>query len=709
MDREKIEQQVIVSDQAQTGDITLIGKIVYIVKHPSAWQEAIWGFLSKNRGFLVVGIALEATLAGVYLQFRNLYLIPLWRWGLAVLLLIAAAWGWYTWGWLGRTKPKLVLTLLVTSSLGGMVGWQAWQIVFPDRFDPQVFGIAIAELGEGPDFQLTEKAREISGQVYEHLCEAIKRELAGGANEDPCKATDKSSEPRRVELMRIGVIPDSQTARAYGERIRADVVIWGQLLTSKEGGVTVRFQVIETPDRAVNPEFPLVLPVVTTSTDILASELNLENDPVKLKEVVAQQSTIISSFTLGLIAYLDRDFPQAVIQFESAAQAMGTPSLEISPEGGSLLYFYLGRANNAMGRFVEGQDWLRRAQDANPQEPAVPLSLALGHGSLGEDEERDADLRLALDLVNTWLEIHPNDNAATYDRGIIYQIRDQYQYAVLDYESVTERDPDYYIAYISLGQVASDLGAFEQAEDSLRTAIALAERTGTNSSWAHLNLALVYAEANEPELAKAEYLEAIALAPDADWMHFYYARFLESRQEMDAALLAYRELTDVTRDKWNSGWAYGSLAGFLKRRGLLEEALENYQRAVRAQPEDGLLHTYLADTYFRLNDVDNALREFEEGIRLAGSNYYVYASYGVALFELGNYKRAAQMFERSLELRPIDSEVLLNLGQTYEELGQSEKAKEIYVRILRLSDQFPEERVRAARDRLQALLEAQNP
>jgi len=686
MDEEKIEQKVEVTGRARVRNIIQVGKIV--IRHPSVWQKAVWGFLSKNRGFIVVAIVLEAALAVVYLHFRDLYLIPLWRWNLAAMLLTAATWGWYTWGWYERTRIKLVLTSLATLCLVGVVSWQTGQIAFPERFAPRVFGIAVAELGEGPDFQRTAKAREISGQVYEHLYDAIRKEFP-----------DESSDTRRVGPRRIGVIPDSQTAQAYGERIWADVVIWGQVLTSKERGVTIRFQVIETPDRAVNPEFPLVLPVTTKSADMYVSEFDLESD--QAKEVIVQQSTIIASFTLGLRAYFDRNYPEAVRQFEFAAQAMEeNPLLTISEQGKSLLYFYLGRANHGMGRIEQGQYWLGLAQKGNSKEPAVHIGLALGYGSLGQDQERDANLRLALDLGNIWLETHPYDTAGMYDRGIIYEILGQYQNAIYDFEAVIERDPNYYVAYISLGVNASKLGRFKQAEDSLRAAIALAERTGTNSSWAHLNLALVYDKFDKPDLAKAEYQKAVALAPEVDSMYYSYARFLENQQETDAALLAYQKMAEVTRNK---GWGYGNLADFLKRRGLLEQARDNYELAVHARPEDALLHAYLAETYFELGEVDNALREFEEAIKHSEDLYYVYASYAGALFQLGNFEHAAQMYERSLELRPIDYPVLLNLGQTYENLDQREKAKDLYFRILSWSDHFPEEATHTACKRLRAL------
>jgi tetratricopeptide (TPR) repeat protein len=702
--REHIEQHLTISDPRWSGNITQVGKIIQIIKHPAAWQQAIWDFLVKNRGFLVALVVLEAALAVVYLQYRDLYLIPLLSWGIAACLLIAASWGWYSWIWLGHTQRKLILTLLITSSLISVVGLQTWQIVLPERFDQQAFGIAVAELGEGPGFQRTVRAREISGQVYEYLCESMAKQAGSRTLADPCGGPAGQSQSRHVQIRKVGVIGDSQTAQAYGKRIGAAVVIWGQVLTSAQGRVTIHFQVLETQDRAVNPEFPIFLPVATTSPEIFARELNLDSDPVQLKVVIAQQSTLISTFILGLVAYVDLDFPEAVTRFEAATQIIKDDSLlEVSPEGKSLLYFYLGSAYSNIGRLQDGQEWLMRAREANAQEPAVLLGLALNYRSLGQDKERDTSLRLALDVINTWLTTHPDDStttAALYDRGMIYQLQRQYTDALQDFEALIERDPDNYIAYTNLGQVAAQLGRFDQAEDSFRRAIGRAETKGTNSAWAHLNLALAYEMFHKPELARSEYLAAIQLSHGLDWMYYFYARFLGSQQEIDAAVRAYQDLIRATDNK---GWAYGVTAQFFRSHGRLEDAVENYQRAVHAQPDDALVWTYLAETYFELHDTDNALQAYEEAVKSGTNIYYVYASFAGALYRLGDFGRAAQMYEKSLELRPLDPETLLNLGQTYEVLGQKEKAKELYLRILNSSEQLPEQVIRVARDRLRAL------
>jgi tetratricopeptide (TPR) repeat protein len=705
MDGDKIEQHVTISDNAQTGNITLIGKIenIYnIIKQPSIWQEAFWNFLSRHRYFIGVWLSLETALGATYSHYKNLHLIPFAGWALVAVLFTIALWNIYVWFQYQHSRLSAVLALAAAMPFLAIVGWQTTQIAFPQKFEPQVFTIAVAELGEGPDAQSTAKTREISNQVYEHLCLAVRDAVIDGANSDPCAEQTRASDPPPAFMVRrIGVIPDSKTAQHYGGQIGADVVIWGHLIQSEVGEATIRFQVLENFDRAVNPEFPIVLPVTVQFTEVVVKEIDLNGNAIELKKIIANQSTIISAFALGLSSYLDRDFLQAAAHFEKASDVIDrNPALSVSSEGKSLLYFYLGRSNYAVAQFEQGHTWLRLGQAANPQEPAIPLSLAIGYHSQGLEEEKQKQLSLALKLVNRRLESLPNDNVATYDRGLINQMLEQYEYAILDYQAALERDPNFYIAYISLSQSASSLGEYDQAEDALQDAIALADRSGTNSVWAHLNLALVYEKAGNPQAAKAEFQEAITAEPRLDSLYMYYAQFLENQQEMDAALEAYDTMLDVT---WDKGWGHSSLAGFLKRRGLLDQALEHYERAVFYKRDNSLLRTYLAETYAALNVSEKARIEFEEALSLPGNSYYSYASYAKFLFEQGEFQKAAEMYEAALLRRPADYPVLLNLGQTYEILGENERALEVYRRLISLKGQFPEDVIHIAEERIEAL------
>lgn len=694
---EKIEQTVTIKDHSQAGDITLIGKIVKIVLQPSAWQDAIWRFLSANRRYSLAAACLVITITAIYLKFQALFLIPPWKCALSILLALTASWGWYRWGWHGRGKSSLFSAFSANLLLVILIGWQAWKIAYPPTFPPPVYGIALAELGEGVGYTRTARAREIGDQVFEHLCRALNVEYSDQGQDDFCTNLVVSGDDQRVELRRIGVISSSRLAQTYGKRIGADIVIWGNLLTVSGGGATIRFQVIETPDQAVNPDYPLIFPITTQETDIFAGEFD-ENDPLKLKNIVANQSTLISLFTLGVVAYLDSDFPEAVRTLENGVNTMEASSkLSVSQKGRGLLYYYLGEANLALGRIEIGLNWLDKAQKVNPLEPAVEINLALGNRSLGRLDKMEANLDQASELIEKWLTLHPDDNKAIYERGIVHQMRRQFEDALVDYQQVLSNDDQFLVAYISSGQASAALGQYQESEQTLKSGIALAQETGANASWLHLNLALVYDRWRKIDSARDEYARAVELDPQVDWMVYFQARFLGKQGETDTALASYRKLIEVTNNK---GWAYGQTAAYLLDQGLIKEALENYKLAVHEKPDDGTLRAALAKTYYWVGDEEKSVREFEEAIRRDPDNYYVYGSYANVLFDHRDYLKAAQMYEKALRLHPKDFAILLNLGNTYEVLGQPEKAIEIYFHILNTNGDYPEQAYQAAREHL---------
>ncbi|MFN2226721.1 MAG: tetratricopeptide repeat protein [Anaerolineae bacterium] len=678
------------------------------VRPLAAWQAAAWRFATRHRLALSGAVVAQIALAVAFFALRDRYLISPWRWALAALLALAAVAGW---SWWQRTRPvslRLAPALLATVGLLALLGWQGSQIVWPRPFAVDLFGIAVAELGEGPGYRRTPRARELSNQVYEYLCQEVKRQFPGESCEEG-GGGDAGREPTRVALRRVGVMPDSRAAERYARRVGADVIIWGQASTAEEGGVNIYFRLLDTQDRAVSPQVPLVLPVTSRTADSYRSDLDL--DSAQVKEVIAQQSSILASFAFGLESFYDLYYPQAAAHFETVVQTLerGTP-LEISRQGKSLFYFYLGRAYQGLGEIEQGQEWLERAGQQNSIEPAVPMALALGHGSLGQEEERDARLDEALALTTNWLRTHPDDNTAHYDRGMIYEIKREYEDALIDFREVIRRDPEYYVAYISLAVNASKLGRDEESIEALEEAIQISDRSGANPGWAHLNLALIYEKLGRFDEARTEYQAAIE-ATESGWMYYSYGQFLEARGETDAALEAYQGMARVSPDP---GWAYGKLADFLRRQGDLTRARDAYKTAVHYRPEDPLLRAYLGEVYFELGRAeseaalrqgyyDDSREEFEQAIQLGPELYYVFSSYGNVLFQMGDLEAAAASYERSLELRPLDGGVLLNLGWAYELLERPGEAEATYRRIVSQPEAFGEGRVQEACKRLRGL------
>jgi tetratricopeptide (TPR) repeat protein len=666
------------------------------IQNPAQWQDAIWHALTKHWPSLALLFVLEIGLGAVYMKFKGLYLISSGLWLLTSGLLFVGTLGWYFIFFNRKKSYRLFFTIPVSLAFFWIMGWQAWQIIYPPKFDPHYYGIAVAELGEGPNNNRTARAREISHLVYEQLLDSFGENAA---------RLDLPSEAGEIKLMRIGVIPDSATAQDYGREIQADIVVWGQILTSKENSATIRFEILETPDRAVNPEFPLVLPVGLKSTDVIANISNLEGDTATLSEAINKQTIVIAKSATGLRDFLRRYYLNASRNIEAAINVLESSSqVTTSPEGLSLLYFYTGRAYQGMEQVEHGQKWLLEAHDKNPREPAIPLTLALGYASLGDMQKRDQYLTEAMDLLNIWLQTHPKDPNALFDRGVIYQIYNRHANAVLDFESALQYDPDYYIAYIGLGQSVFKIGDTVKAVDMIKRGINLAGNKNINPSWARLNLALIYEDIDDPELAHQEYQMITTPETEERWFYYYNARFLERQQEMDAALVAYQKSVLLAVESGlGKGWAYGNLAAYLERRGLYQQALDNYLRAVHEAPKDALLHANLGNIYYILGDIEKSEEEYALAIQLGSNIYYVYASYAGVLYQMGNFEAAAPIYEKSLELRPVDHAVLLNLAQTYLNLNQQDKAISIYLHMLEISEQLPEQAVQTARDQLVVL------
>lgn len=710
MSGDSIEQNVTVSSGAQvSGDINLIGKVVNVITNPARWQDVVFNFLSAHRYFLIAAVILEMGLLAVYWPFKGLYQIPWWAWALAAGLLLGAGWALYTYLRFGdsisqrNARIRLGLATAGTAALIAVTGWQSARVIAPPTFAEADFGIAVAELEESGAFT-GGRAALFTDQIYERLCRDIGADFDLEAGAAACTSTADES-GRAIVVRRVGTIADGRTAHAFGRRIGAEIIIWGELFSTPQGNTTIRFEVLETLDQAVNPDYPVVMPVTMASADLFASvgEQDLAADPVAVKQLVSQQSVIISSFTQGLAAYLDQNYPLAVMHLERAGAASDENERpDLRQEGTALLKYYLGKAHHKLGRIAEGQQWLLEAQKANEDEPAIPLSLALGHGALGQPEARDAQLHKALQLLNDWLATHPRDPAALYDRGLVQQIRRQQAGATLDYQAALEADPDFFIAYLQLSQVLFEQGDLNAALDTLDEALALASEEGTNASWAYLIEGSIHEQAGQPAEAREAYQQAINADPQVEQMYHFYARFLENQGEMDAALANYEKMVQVSHNK---GWAHGELGDFYRRRGLMEEALLAYRQAATAAEDDPALYTKLAGAHAALGEVEAAEEAFAEAIRQNEEigNYFVYASYGNFLFQQGSLAEAATMYERSLEARPIDFPVLFNLGRTYEALGEPERAVDAYERIIELADYFPAEQVELAQERLSAL------
>lgn len=653
---DKISVNLTMPEPRNSGPITLIGKFVQVYDQPSVLQAFLTSSFVRFRSFILPFVALETLIIYLYLNFGVRFDVPQWL-PIAVSILTALCiWGYVHW----RTTQisGRMASLIGNLALVGLLAWQYWTIRYPIPFRPEVFGVALAQLGEGPDYTPTNASRLVTGQIRELLMAQLPSE--------------------QVTIRQVPAISTIETAQAYGNTIKADLVIWGQVISSEPGLATIRFSVISVPEDINNPDFPNVFPITIRSDNFAVEELNLSLEMDELKRAILNQVDVISSLIKGMFYYLNQDFPKAVIHLRKSADSIeNNRAFHVAPESEFAIYYYLASAYLRLNLLPEGQYWLEKAEALAPDEPSVPLSLAFSYSAQRSRKKFVDNLEKTLKLLDRHLRVKPDDVHARYARALAYALDNNSRRAIVDYQTIIKTDPDYYLAYVGLGRVFRAAGRFEESIAVLQEGIQVAERTNRNGAGAWLELARAYQESNRPSLAEEGFKTALRYAPNVYWMHYHFGNFLEDNGRLDEAALEFEKVIDTSDDK---AWGYGQAAGFHRRIGDFQTAIEYYEKSLIENPDSAIIQTYVAETLYDIGEIESAWAAFDEAVKLDGILYYPFGSYASRLIQNGQLGKAldlAEQYELQLGQQPTESQDRQNwltLAWIYGNLGQCKSA-----------------------------------
>ena len=108
----------------------------------------------------------------------------------------------------------------------------------------------------------------------------------------------------------------------------------------------------------------------------------------------------------------------------------------------------------------------------------------------------------------------------------------------------------------------------------------------------------------------------------------------------------------------------------------LDEAIEEYKKALALKPNSALAHFRLGNAYDQKHNREAAIAEWKETIRLDPHYLDAYNALTVAYKEKGDLRTAAEYYEHLLEFPPARTVVHYRLGFWYKQLGDKEKARQ---------------------------------
>jgi len=130
---------------------------------------------------------------------------------------------------------------------------------------------------------------------------------------------------------------------------------------------------------------------------------------------------------------------------------------------------------------------------------------------------------------------------------------------------------------------------------------------------------------------------------------------------------------------------HSKLGTLLLDRGQVSEAIDQFQRALRFEPDDAEAHNNLGGLLAKQSQIDEAIRHFQEATRLEPDHPFAHYNLGNALLIKGQIDEAIRQFQEVIRLKPDHAEAHYNLGTVLGSRGRTDEAITQYQEATRLN------------------------
>ena len=149
-------------------------------------------------------------------------------------------------------------------------------------------------------------------------------------------------------------------------------------------------------------------------------------------------------------------------------------------------------------------------------------------------------------------------------------------------------------------------------------------------------------------------------------------------------------LNDAVEDNSKAAVVYFLRGNFWKDSGKMEEAINDYTRAVSIDINYAEAYNNRGSVYGLLGDNHKAIRDLTMAIKLEPNIQDGFFNRAIARDATGDYAGAIEDYNKSIEISPDDYLNYFLRGNSYKSIGQTENAIRDYTTSLNLNKRFPE-------------------
>lgn len=283
--------------------------------------------------------------------------------------------------------------------------------------------------------------------------------------------------------------------------------------------------------------------------------------------------------------------------------------------------------------------------------------------SFSRDTTKERRATQATRQINEQLQESRHEQALSrVIKAAVYEVTGDFANAVLEYQEALQQEPTAAIHY-AISKDYSLLGKHALAAQHAKEAVSL----DSLKILYHQNLAAIYMNAYQPELAIPEYERIVKIDSNNTESWFNLARLYQTSRPL-RAIEIYQRILDREGDDWE---ILLQIAEIYNSLGRFDQAAEKYKRMVELDPSNRVLQRQLAETYARGGKIQEAKKILEDLVEEDKNNAEAIAALADINLEQHNFDQALGLYQRLMAMEHTNPEVRLRVAIAY--MGQSQR------------------------------------
>ena len=231
----------------------------------------------------------------------------------------------------------------------------------------------------------------------------------------------------------------------------------------------------------------------------------------------------------------------------------------------------------------------------------------------------------------------------------------QYESAAEAFQQSVSSDPEFARGYVELGSTLLTLKKYDEAESAFKKAASIED-----DSCASCGLGTLYHQMGKNKEAEVALKHAIKLDPKDSCAYDQLGRLYYDQEDYAKAIETFNEKVKIKPN----AVTYHFLGNSTYFSGKFEESLVFYEKAASLNPTYPDFYSDYARAFNRLNRHKEALEVYERGLRIEPDDVMLHVGRGFTEFGIGNDSEAMAEYKRLQKLDPEWAEKLLKAIKT---------------------------------------------